>query len=122
MTTIQVLSHACLLVSTNSHKIIVDPWLVGSCYWRSWWNYPEPDVEDGLLDSVDAVFLSHIHWDHWHGPTLKKFFKDVPIYVGDDPNDRSIRDLKAIGYDSINVVRHGSMACVGDISVSFSSH
>lgn len=119
MTTVEVLSHACLLVSTDSHKIIVDPWLVGSCYWRSWWNYPKPVVEDGLLDSVDAVFLSHIHWDHWHGPTLKKFFKGVPIYVGDDPNDRSIRDLKAIGYDSINVVRHGSTACVGDISVSF---
>ena len=119
MTKIQVLSHACLLVSTEFCKIIVDPWLIGSCYWRSWWNYPEPDIEAELLEDVDAVFLSHIHWDHWHGPTLKRFFKNAPIYIGDDPNPRSMRDLKSIGYEDVKVIRHGAKAEVGDISVSF---
>ena len=37
-----VLSHAGLHVEHNGVHIVCDPWLIGSCYWRSWWNFPEP--------------------------------------------------------------------------------
>ena len=26
-------------------RLLVDPWIIGSCYWRSWWNYPEVSIE-----------------------------------------------------------------------------
>ena len=36
----KILSHASLLIKSDANELLVDPWLVGSCYWRSWWNYP----------------------------------------------------------------------------------
>jgi UDP-MurNAc hydroxylase len=115
---IKILSHACLLVSTDKSSVIMDPWLLGSCYWRSWWNFPEPEFDPSELASVDAVVISHIHWDHWHGPTLKKLFKGKPIYVPDEPGLRSERDLKAIGFSEVQRVPHARTVKVGDISLT----
>ena len=65
------LSHAGLLIEHNGIKIVSDPWLIGSCYWRSWWNYPEPPLE--LIENLkpDYIYLTHLHWDHFHGSSLK---------------------------------------------------
>lgn len=115
---IKILSHACLLLKTDSHSIIIDPWLIGSCYWRSWWNFPEPVFNESELADVDAVLISHIHWDHWHGPTLKKFFKGKPIYVPDEPGLRSERDLNFIGFNDVNRVPHARTVRVGDFSIT----
>ena len=119
MTSIKVLSHACLLVKTQQSSIIIDPWLLGSSYWRSWWNYPKADFDAEELSAVDAVFISHIHWDHWHGPTLRKFFKGKLIVIGDDSNTRSFDDLRQIGFQNITIVRHGKFIDIGDIRVYF---
>lgn len=119
MTTIKILSHASLLVRTEKASVIVDPWLLGSAYWRSWWNYPKAEFDEKELASVDAVVISHIHWDHWHGPTLKKFFKGKKVIVGDDPNPRSRKDLKQIGFSDINIVKHGKYVDVSDIRIHF---
>ena len=74
MTEIQFLSHASGVVKSNNATLVMDPWLLGSCYWRSWWNYPP--VRKDLVDNLkaDAVYITHVHWDHWHGPSLKKLF------------------------------------------------
>jgi len=60
---------------------VCDPWIVGSTYWRSWWNYPPVSPE--LLASIkpDYVYLTHIHWDHFHGPSLRRFDRATPVLV-----------------------------------------
>ena len=116
---IKILSHACLLVKSDTHSIIVDPWLIGSCYWRSWWNFPESNYNESELDNVDAVVISHIHWDHWHGPTLKKFFKDKKVIISNDPNDRSYDDLVSIKFKDIQRINHGKSIEIGNIKITF---
>jgi UDP-MurNAc hydroxylase len=115
---VKILSHACVLLSSGTHSIVIDPWLLGSCYWRSWWNFPEPEYDEHELNNVDAVVISHIHWDHWHGPTLKKLFKGKPIFVPDEPGLRSERDLNSIGFMNVNRVPHAVTVNVGDISLT----
>ena len=77
----KVLSHACLLIKSDDTSIIIDPWLLGSCYWRSWWNFPKAKFDVQEIEEVDAVLISHVHWDHWHGPTLRKYFSVSSKYV-----------------------------------------
>jgi UDP-MurNAc hydroxylase len=115
---ISVLSHACLLIETKMSSVIVDPWLVGSCYWRSWWNFPEPHFDISKMSRVDAVVLSHIHWDHWHGVTLKKLFKGKKIYVPDEPGIRSEKDLRSIGFTDVCRVPHSATVNIGDIKMT----
>jgi UDP-MurNAc hydroxylase len=105
----QILSHAGLLVEHNNTQIICDPWLIGSCYWRSWWNFPEPPSE--LVDNLDPdyIYLTHLHWDHFHGSTLKKFFdSQIHILVPKVPTRRMIEDLNWLGFYNITEIKHGS--------------
>lgn len=118
-TKITFLSHASHLFETPRVRILVDPWLVGSCYWRSWWNYPP--VREDLIASLkpDAIYITHFHWDHWHGPTLKKLFpKDTLIITHDEPNTRSVRDLRSIGFKNLRLLKHGERFRIEDVDMT----
>ena len=104
----QILSHAGLLVKNKEGKSLVcDPWLFGSCYWRSWWNYPPVSAE--LVKSLkpDCIYLTHIHWDHFHGPSLIKFSKQTPIIVPKGNYSRIKQDLNYLGYYNVIELKHG---------------
>ncbi len=103
----QVLSHASLLVRSNKKTLLTDPWLIGSCYWRSWWNYPP--VKQELLDNLlpDAIYLTHVHWDHFHGPSLRRFPKQTPIVIPLERSTRVARDLKSMGFANVVEIPHG---------------
>lgn len=119
MTELNFLSHASAQIVTERKKLLMDPWLIGSCYWRSWWNYPP--VDQLALDSlkVDAIYITHVHWDHWHGPSLKTLFsKDTLIITHDEPNKRSFNDLKSIGFKNIKLLKHGETFEFGDIKIT----
>src|SRR3954467_9848125 len=103
----QVLSHAGLHVKGSGISLVCDPWIVGSAYWRSWWNYPP--VPAGLAESLrpDFIYLTHIHWDHFHGPSLRKFPRSTRILIPRGSSTRMKRDLHQLGFHDIQELRHG---------------
>src|SRR5690348_14245446 len=110
----RILGHACLEVTGNNKQLLCDPWLVGSAYWRSWWNYPP--VPDGLVETLkpDFVYLTHMHWDHFHGPTLRRLGLDVHMLVPKTPDSRIRDDLKAMGCTRITELVHGKPCQIGE--------
>lgn len=110
-----VLSHAGLLIESDSgKKVLCDPWLLSSCYWRSWWNYPPVSKE--LISDLqpDVIYMTHIHWDHFHGPSLKKFSKDVKILVPKGNFDRCKRDLRGLGFHNVHEMKHAESYKIDD--------
>jgi UDP-MurNAc hydroxylase len=103
----QVISHAGLLVEAQGVGLLMDPWIVGSAYWRSWWNYPP--VKDTVRDSLhpDYIYLTHVHWDHFQGPSLRRFGKDQRILIPRAPDTRMWRDLKQMGFRNVTEIDHG---------------
>ena len=103
-----VLSHACLYIEFGGSRLLVDPWLAGSCYWRSWWNYPE--VDSSLVKSLNPthIYITHLHWDHYHGPSLRLFEEGNPAILlpkaatsrmkSDMHRDFSFSDVIEIGH------------------------
>lgn len=109
-----ILSHAGLLAEHNGVRIVCDPWLVGSCYWRSWWNFPEPDPT--LIESLDPqfIYLTHLHWDHFHGPSLKKLFSPrTTILVPKVATRRMVQDLNWLGFEDVVEIPHGGVCRLG---------
>jgi len=102
----KVLSHAGLQVEHRGCSVIIDPWIVGSAYWRSWWNFPEADVDPQSL-KPDYIYLTHIHWDHFHGPSLRKFPRDTPVLLPRDRYDRMKRDLLSMDFTNVQEIPHG---------------
>ena len=119
MTNITFLSYASIVIESNESTLLMDPWLIGSCYWRSWWNYPRVNHDSVHNLKVDAIYITHVHWDHWHGPSLKKFFsKDTLIITHDEPNKRSVNDLRNIGFKNIKILKHGESFELGNITIT----
>lgn len=98
---LQALSHAGLRINAGGLELLCDPWVTGSCYWRSWWNYP-PVPRDLIASlSPDFIYLTHLHWDHFQAPSLRLFPRDTTIVVPYDRYDRMRRDLKAVGFENL---------------------
>jgi UDP-MurNAc hydroxylase len=103
----KVLSHAGMLVEDKGKTLLFDPWLVGSCYWRSWWNFPEIDREEIREIKPDYIYLTHLHWDHFHAPSMRLFDRDVTYLVPKIPGTRMVRDLKSCKFNNIVEIAHG---------------
>jgi UDP-MurNAc hydroxylase len=106
--------HACLEVISSGKSLICDPWLVGSTYWRSWWNYPplKPDILETI--DPDYIYITHIHWDHFHGPTLRKLGTDKTVIIPKTPELRLLEDIQNIGFKNIIELEHGETIQLGD--------
>ncbi len=103
----QILSHAGLKIRKAQTELLVDPWIVGSSYWRSWWNYPPVSKELVANLKPDFIYLTHIHWDHFQGPSLRRFSKDTRFLIPKGNYDRMARDLRSLGFKQIQELRHG---------------
>ena len=111
-----VISHACLYIEHENIRLLVDPWIVGSCYWRSWWNYPE--VSEGLLEKIKPthIYITHLHWDHYHGPTLRRFKELNPTFlIPKHFNKRMMNDLiRDLKFSKIKELNHGQKYKLND--------
>lgn len=109
-----ILSHAGLYVEQEGKSILIDPWLIGSCYWRSWWNFPEPNRE--LIESLkpDYIYLIHLHWDHFQGPSLRLFDRQTKILVPLVNTPRMVNDLNDIGFKNVEEIPHGVGVKLGE--------
>lgn len=104
-----IVSHAGMLVEASGKRLLFDPWLVGSCYWRSWWNLPAPESE--LVRSLrpDFIYISHLHWDHFHGPSLRLFDRGTQVIVPKINHRRMIEDLAWLGFRNVVELEHGGV-------------
>jgi UDP-MurNAc hydroxylase len=115
----RILSHAGMDVQGGGLSLVMDPWIVGSTYWRSWWNYPPPVKETIDALKPDFIYLTHIHWDHFQGPSLRRFPKSTPIIVPKGHFDRMKRDLVAMGFKNVIELAHGeSMKLADDFRIT----
>ena len=125
--------HSCCEVKGSNFSIICDPWLVGSAYWRSWFNFPTtPDVDELIKrwskQQTLYFYITHLHWDHFHGPTIKKIINNCSnnykFLIPKTPEKRLLSDLKSIvGKDKIIELKHSQKYnLVDDLSIlSFQS-
>lgn len=115
----RILSHAGLEIRHAGVTLICDPWVVGSTHWRSWWNYPPVTRELVASLKPDYVYLTHIHWDHFQGISLRRFDRSTPIIIPYAPGPRMRRDLETMGFSNVIELRHGeSMQLADDFKIT----
>lgn len=96
--------HSCCEIRSDSFSLVCDPWLLGSAYWRSWWNFPKSESLKKLIkiwqnQPYFYIYLTHIHWDHFHGPTLKEIYrncKNVKFLIPKVTEKRFKKDLQDV--------------------------
>ena len=117
---IRYLSHASILLETNSFKMITDPWFFGSAFCNGWWlkNPPKFDLKS-ILNDLDLIYISHNHPDHLHIETLKKIDPNVKIICPNFKSQSTERLLKRIGFKNIISVEFNKIFQVLDKNIFF---
>ncbi len=78
---IRYIKSSCVSVESNGVKILTDPWLVDGEYYGSWCHYPPLDVDNEYLASIDYIYISHIHPDHFSRNSLEILNKTIPVLI-----------------------------------------
>ncbi|HEX6123885.1 MAG TPA: MBL fold metallo-hydrolase [Pyrinomonadaceae bacterium] len=106
---IRLISHASVVIRTDV-SIWTDPWLFGKAFNESWSLLPQPAMDDSLYDSIDYIFISHEHPDHFHIPTLKslpeEFKNRVTILFQENNSDKVFKALNRLGYPNTRALPH----------------
>ena len=67
-------------------KILCDPWIENGVFEGSWFHYPPIKTTLNDLNKVDAIYISHLHPDHFDQRNFK-FDKEIPIIIlNEGPN------------------------------------
>jgi L-ascorbate metabolism protein UlaG (beta-lactamase superfamily) len=114
------LQHASVLYRTQTTGILVDPHL-HSNYGLS--NLKTDISRSHLEGLVDAILITHPHYDHWHYPTLMMFPKEMPIFVPKVPRASIMCEdmagrLTELGFTNVIAVDwYADPIRVGDIDI-----
>ncbi len=103
------LGHSTVLVEIDGARLLTDPVL------RPWVLHlrrAAPLVAEGLLD-VDAVLISHLHYDHLDLPSLQRFDRGVSVVV---PKGAGAL-VRGRGFRSVEELEAGGSTRVGQALV-----
>ena len=103
-----ILGHGALSVEAAGKRLLADPWLLGSCYWRSWWHYPPTEMRDDDL-SPDFVYLSHHHFDHFHYPSMRRLDRRATVLVPRFAVDVMPGEVRGLGFSNVIELAHGDV-------------
>lgn len=80
------IDNACCIYESQGFKLLCDPWLTDGAFCGSWYHYPPLITNFDFIKDVDALYISHLHPDHYDEMVLKQFSSynpDIPIIVLD---------------------------------------
>ncbi len=112
---IQLVRHATLIVQAGAASYLVDPMFSAAEAWEPVSNSAnprrnpmvelptQPDELEDALDALAAVFVTHLHADHWDDPANEQLNKDLPIFC--QPND--IDNIKEAGFSQVTPAEIG---------------
>ena len=91
------IANACgIFTFSCGTRLLMDPWLDDGVFEGSWCHYPPLRTTHQDLQDVDAIYLSHIHPDHYD----ERFFdypKDIPIFILKSKYNFLYKNLNAEG-------------------------
>lgn len=118
-----MIGHATLRIRSRGRTLLTDPWLVDPIGTGAF-HFP-PLVHDAaaVAAETDAIYLSHVHPDHFHPPTLAHFSPDTPIYIG-EYRRKAFRDqIARLGFRPIEVPFEQVVAVDGtDFEIAILEH
>jgi len=97
---VEYIHNSTVKVDDGETSILCDPWIADGAYYGSWAQYPPIEQEPEDFNDVDYIYISHIHPDHCHIPTLERMDKDIPVLVHDFKWDYLVNNIERLGFDT----------------------
>jgi len=108
--TLDYLGHSTVVIDLDGIRLLTDP-VTRSRIGPLRRVEPVPDRE--RLRGIDAVLISHVHWDHLDVPSLRELGPDVPIIVPAGAGSW----LRRTGFSDVREIAVGETEDVGGVAV-----
>ncbi|MCB0085643.1 MAG: MBL fold metallo-hydrolase [Caldilineaceae bacterium] len=107
--------HATMLIEIDGVRILTDPILRGRVgHLRRAATASDPM----LLEDVDVVLISHLHWDHFDPPSIRRL-GNTPKLVGPTGTAKTLnrRPLRRTLYNEVQEINVGEVLQVGPLEI-----
>ncbi|MDZ4677666.1 MAG: MBL fold metallo-hydrolase [Oligoflexia bacterium] len=101
------IANASCIVEESGFRILSDPWLFDGAFEGSWCHYPPLKTKPIDLNNVDAIYLSHLHPDHFESKTLSLLPENIPIILLDSKPNYLERMVQKLGFENIILLPDG---------------
>jgi UDP-MurNAc hydroxylase len=91
---------------SNGTTILCDPWVVNGVFEGSWFHYPPIKTKIKDLQNVNAIYVSHIHPDHYDERYFD-FPKNTPLIILDEGPNFLKKNLLKKGYTNFIEIKDG---------------
>lgn len=109
---------ATVLIETDDVRVLCDPWLTDGAYYGAWHNYPPIDLEQCDFSTVDYVYISHIHPDHFDPKTMNLIRKDTPVLIHNYHQKFLKANIERLGFKVIELRNRTPYHLGGDTNIS----
>lgn len=97
----QFVANACgILTGSSGTRILFDPWFSEGAFEGSWFHVEEI-ISESQLPEIDAIYISHIHPDHFDPIYLSTLSKEIDIIIVDNHPNFLKKALLRLGFDRI---------------------
>lgn len=104
------IGHSAVVVELDGVRLLTDPVTrarVGPL------RRVEPVPARERVRDIDAVLISHLHWDHLDVPSLRDLGRDLPIFVPAGSGDW----MRGAGFEDVREIAVGGEATIGSVVV-----
>lgn len=116
--TFQFIANACgIFTGSKGTKILCDPWLNDGVFEGSWCHFPPLKTTFEDVKDVDAVYVSHLHPDHFDERYFN-FDKNKLLIVLDHGPNFLIRKLESMGYKNLLKIKNGQTVSYEEFSLT----
>lgn len=113
---IQLIRNATIVVEYGGKKILIDPMLANKGAYPPFPNSPRqeennplvglPTSIDSIMNDIDAVIVTHLHYDHWDEAAKKALPKDIKLFA---QNDADATEIQNAGFKNVEVLQEDTV-------------
>ena len=113
---------ACIKICTDQIRILCDPWFGDDAYDGTWTQFPYIDDVANYVGDFDAIYISHIHPDHYCFKSLDLLFSRYgkkQIFIADWGKEKSnFLERKLISDGLGELVLKKNSQTIGDTQIN----
>ena len=113
---INFLNHSCLMLQTETTKILCDPWFKGTAFGNGWSLLHDNSHEINELE-FDYIWISHEHPDHFSIPTILEL-TNTCTFLFQETKDKKVKKFLESKGHSVIELKHKEVTKIGDLDIT----